>query len=111
MASQPSDQDLQQRLREMEAELNQSAPSPQSPSPQVTVETPQPSIADGEVSLVAIASSVLAWFNGLGSTGKIIAGENFFCRAKFSLDKIICRGKFSSLCHNFVPFPRPNYLF
>ncbi len=74
MTPEPKDpQDLQQRLREIEAELN-SASEPASAEP-VRASVSNPSgMGDTEVSLAAIASSVMGWFNGLGSTGKIIAG-------------------------------------
>ena len=74
MTSQPKNpKDLQQRLREIEAELNRSSESASAEPIRASVSNPS-SVGDKEVSLVAIASSVVGWFNGLGSTGKIIAG-------------------------------------
>lgn len=84
MASQPHEQDLQQRLRDMEAELNRTmgtasseGPSAKSSadSPRVNVEvSPEGSQSKEAFSIAAIASSIAVWFNDLGSTGKIIAG-------------------------------------
>ena len=67
----PNEKDLKQRLQELEAELNQSSSAPS--SPKVTVEASR-SPDSKEISLMEIASSVMSWFSGLGTTGKVIAG-------------------------------------
>ncbi|MGD1850999.1 MAG: hypothetical protein ACFCBU_10445 [Cyanophyceae cyanobacterium] len=68
---QPNENDLKQRLQDIEAELNQPGDVPS--SPKVTVESPRSPIPK-EMHLGAITSSVISWFRGLGSTGKIVAG-------------------------------------
>ncbi|MEM9771464.1 MAG: hypothetical protein AAF889_07695 [Cyanobacteria bacterium P01_D01_bin.73] len=71
--AQPNEKSLEQRLQEIEAELNRGN-NDSVASPKVTVESPRSPDSEGSTSLIAAASSLLSWFSGLGTTGKIIAG-------------------------------------